>query len=322
MKRLYKITAVTLVTALFISMFCIFGSAAEVGGGVFTPTVGYPYASSLIYGDDTLVIDINWIEDYPELFFYRYQVPSDSIFWVTRNYSGGKYYYMLNILSNEPVMSYVANLNNNTYQYEVAEMTNYGPAYGYSYWHYQSVSYSNNYTFLCRATKKWEVPSGLTLGSGVVLVENTVWTYPTVEYVQNNQQHQEVMTELQNGFQAIDNRLESGFSSVNQGLQEGFSSVNEAITNAAGEIINAGSDMPTLDTNNDWMNDSLTKVNEWVSQLEAFEEQMEAAEEENSENMAHAKSFLDGFFDVLPKPLIAVLTLGLVMIVVVKVIGR
>lgn len=80
--------------------------------------------------------------------------------------------------------------------------------------------------------------------------------------------------------------------------------------------------MPTLDTNNDWMNDSLTKVNEWVSSLEAFEEQMDAAEEENSENMAQAKTFLSSFFSKIPKGIIAVLTLALVMIVTVKVVGR
>ncbi len=124
------------------------------------------------------------------------------------------------------------------------------------------------------------------------------------------------------GFSRVDAAIGEAADRVEGAITNAANQIQQAITNAAGEIINAGSDMPTLDTNNDWMNDSLTKVNEWVSQLEAFEQQMNAAQEENSSNMAQAKTFLNGFFEVVPGGVIAALTLFLVMIVVVKVVGR
>lgn len=116
--------------------------------------------------------------------------------------------------------------------------------------------------------------------------------------------------------------MREGFTAVIDSINSNAANIQQAITNVAGEIINAGSDMPTLDTNNDWMNDSLTKVNEWLSQMQAFEEQMKKAEEENSENMAQASNVINGFFDIMPKPIIAVVIMAAVMIVVVKGIGR
>ncbi len=105
-------------------------------------------------------------------------------------------------------------------------------------------------------------------------------------------------------------------------INNAASKIEGAITEAVDDIINAGSDMPTLDTNNDWMNDSLTKVNDWLSQLEDFEKQMDEAEADNAENMQQAKSFVDGFFSAVPGPIIAALTLILVVLVAVKIVGR
>lgn len=127
---------------------------------------------------------------------------------------------------------------------------------------------------------------------------------------------------LNDRLDTFDSNVVQGFESVNNSINNGVTQVQQAIDNAVDNIINYGSEMPTLDTNNDWMNDSLTKVNEWVSSLGEFKEQMNEAKEENSENMEKAGSFLSGLFEVIPKGIIAVLTLGLVMIVVVKVIGR
>ena len=105
-------------------------------------------------------------------------------------------------------------------------------------------------------------------------------------------------------------------------INNAASQIEGAITQAVDDIINAGSDMPTLNTDNEWMNDSLTKVNDWLSQLEAFEQQMNEAEADNAENMQQAKSFVDGFFSAVPGPIIAALTLILVVLVAVKIVGR
>lgn len=150
---------------------------------------------------------------------------------------------------------------------------------------------------------------------------DTIKTYPTsgdLALIQNEKNNHN----LNNKIDRLESNVITRFEKVNDSINKGFSSVNQAITDAVDGLLNAGSDMPTLDTNNDWMNDSLTKVNQWVSQLEAFEEQMNDAQEENSSNMAQAKTFLNGFFEVVPGGVIAALTLFLVMIVVVKVVGR
>lgn len=116
--------------------------------------------------------------------------------------------------------------------------------------------------------------------------------------------------------------INNASSQIQSGINNAASQIEGAITEAVDDLINAGSDMPTLDTDNEWMNDSLTKVNNWLSQLEDFEKQMDEAEADNAENMAQAKSFVDGFFSAVPGPIIAALTLILVVLVAVKIVGR
>lgn len=309
MKRLYKIIAVTLVTALLIFGLSLNVFAFEVYDGWFFPTDDYPTSSSLIYGPDTLVIDINYYADAPQTLYYRFQASSDSIFWVTENYANGKYNYILNICSNNPIYSYTVRRDNG---YDgVTTAFSKGSSYGYEYWYYEAVSLSGVIPFDCFSTKNYQTPSNLSLGSGVSLVKNIIQVYPSATDIQNIENYDKLSNQLKENFTSIDNRLEEGFASVNQG-----------ITQAVNDILNAGSDMPTLDTDNSWMNDSLTKVNEWLSTLEEFDKQMDAAEQENSENMAQAKSFLSSFFSKIPKGIVAALTLALVMIVAVKAVGR
>lgn len=302
--KLKSILAVTIVTAFFISIFSFSSYAAELGGGVLTTTPAYPNAENLIWGEDTLVIDINYNKDSANYYFYRYQCPPDSKYCVTRTYQSAtkKYNYVLHIFSNEPVKSYTITTANPNYQGTVADYGEYNTTWnGFSYYTTQVVSFDDTSTFLCRATSDWSVPNNFSIGSTVVIVYNTLWIYPSSSYVQNQQNHNEVMN----------------------GMIEGFSRVEDVITQVAGNILNAGaSEIPSLDTDNEWMNDSLTKMNEWLSQMNDFKQQMDDSAEENESNMAQAKTFLTGLFDVIPASIIAVLTLCLVMIVVVKVVGR
>lgn len=88
------------------------------------------------------------------------------------------------------------------------------------------------------------------------------------------------------------------------------------------EIMNAGADEPTLDINNDWMDDSLSKVNGWLDDLSGFEQQMISNREDNADNLSRAGTFLSDFFSSLPASIIAAMALCLVVIVVVKIVGR
>lgn len=297
MKRLYKITAVTLVTALFILGSSL--NAFAVDTYMFV-TQSYPDSESLIYGTNTIVVDINLFEDSSDDVFSRYQLNSGSRYWIQQSYSGGKYVYSLFLLSNSLIYNYAVSREDawNDTARSVYSTTN---AFGYNYMYVEEVSFYDDDVFICNATMNSNRPSNASIGSGYTEFTNIhVISYPSASYLQNIKEFEKLHAEM----------------------SEGFSSVNNAITQAVDDIINAGSNMPGLDTDNSWMNDSLTKVNEWVSSLESFEEQMDAAEEENAENMANAKTFLSSFFSKIPKGIIAVLTLALVMIVAVKVVGR
>lgn len=111
-------------------------------------------------------------------------------------------------------------------------------------------------------------------------------------------------------------------SEVNANNDKNAAEIKEAIDNAVTEIINVGSDLPELSTALDWMDEALTKVNGWLDSLDDFNDQMDDNLAENEENMNNASNFIKGFFNVVPSALIAVFSLILVMIVVVKVVGR
>lgn len=143
-------------------------------------------------------------------------------------------------------------------------------------------------------------------------------SYPTSDVISSSN----ISNAIDEGNEKIINQLKEESQKQITAINNLGNKIENAITEAVDDIINAGSDMPTLNTDNEWMNDSLTKVNEWLSQLEGFEQQMQDAEAENSENMAEAKSFINGFFGAVPTPIISVLTLILVIIVAVKVVGR
>lgn len=111
-------------------------------------------------------------------------------------------------------------------------------------------------------------------------------------------------------------------SEVNANNDKNATEIINAIGEAVTSIISAGDDLPTLDTVNDWMNDALTKVNGWLDSLDDFNDQMDDNLSENEENLENASSFINGFFDIVPAGIVAALALVLVMIVVVKVVGR
>ena len=116
--------------------------------------------------------------------------------------------------------------------------------------------------------------------------------------------------------------IQDGFSQVYDSINNASDEIVTAVNNAADKIVNAGSNAPALNTEQNGLTEVISNLNKWVSDLGAFENQMKSNEAENSENMAQAKGFINGFFSVVPPALIACFSLFLVIIVVVKLVGR
>ena len=153
-------------------------------------------------------------------------------------------------------------------------------------------------------------------------------TYPTsadIEAIQNEQ----IKDSINNVGNVISNKLDEVESSIDKASSDIQGSINDSselitgqIVNLENSIIDAGGDIPDIDTDTSWMDESITKMNEWLSQLEEFGSQLSDSEQENAENMEQASAFLQGFFDCVPDLLKAGLMSVLVMIVVIKIIGR
>ena len=154
--------------------------------------------------------------------------------------------------------------------------------------------------------------------SGVYHLTSKTLSYPTSNDISSKNIANSIDESNQKVVEQIKAESEKQITAINNAA----SKVEGAITQAVDDIINAGSDFPTLDTDKQWMNDSLTKVNDWLSQLEDFKKQMDEAEADNAQNMEQAKSFVDGFFSAVPGPIISALTLILVGLVAVKIVGR
>ncbi len=130
-------------------------------------------------------------------------------------------------------------------------------------------------------------------------------------------------TDLINGkLDTINDNITGGVDEILGGIDSASDEIVSGINSAVDEIISGANDVPTLDTDNGWMNDSLTKINGWLEDLKVFEEQMKENEIENAENMEQAKNFLSRFFDILPAPIVVAFIMFLVVIVAVKVVGR
>lgn len=143
--------------------------------------------------------------------------------------------------------------------------------------------------------------------------------------------------ELKDSIDNLNTSMNSGFQSIVENNNTNTQAIKDSVKSAAEEIsvnvgynisvmkdslLNAGGDIEGIETDTSWMNDSVTKMNEWLSELQNFEKQLSQNEAENSENMQQASYFLNGFFDNIPTVITAVCGLCLVMIVVVKVVGR
>jgi hypothetical protein len=109
---------------------------------------------------------------------------------------------------------------------------------------------------------------------------------------------------------------------IKQNQDKNASEIISAVEEAVTQIIEAGKEMSGLDTDNNWLTEAITKLNGWLDSLDQFDSQMDENLQENQSNMEQAKTFINGFFGVMPKALVAIMSLVLVVLVVVKIIGR
>lgn len=357
--KLKSILAVTVVTALFISLFSVNVYAAETiveydfdyfNSSYFVPSPEYPNAEALPYGTNTLIYELyqrSQIRDADNNTTYALIVHRFFLDKITYN---GPYVTAFNgattcFVSNNSgdFESFVASTSTVYYQryiyapqikdgvdvyyFSPVEKAPYYKSKDGQTYNFKVLSgkWGSSSTLLnyCGVAGNYEVLYGgrdlpALISSGDILdapsdelpAYTSIWhyvgyrrSYPTsgdIANAENNKNNQQVI----------------------QHINEGVTGIVNALSQNADAIINAGSDIPSLNTDNEWMNDSLTKMNEWLSQMNDFKQQMDDSAEENASNMAQAKSFLTGLFDVIPPSIIAVLTLFLVMIVVVKVVGR
>ncbi len=356
MKRLCKITAVTLVTAFIFILACFPASAASYVTG--------PYLD-----DPAMVPPVAQSDFDSKICIFFPEGVMDSVYM-------GKYYLIVNAeycrvgyyIENNTA-HYYFEFNTDTYDQCYVFYSSLAPWAaddGYSGYNYKLINctydttlmaYGGYYEFYTCPVSDMIVGKSLAVYD-TYLVNDTFWTedfadnvnynwrptasgrvhnYPVPLITDNKSffgyedeiDDNKLMNILENnnkimveGFSRVDAAIGEAADRVEGAITNAANQIQQAITNAAGEIINAGSDMPTLDTNNDWMNDSLTKVNEWLSSLEEFDKQMDDAEAENAENMANAKTFLASFFAKIPKGIIAALLLVLVTLVGIKVVGR
>lgn len=88
------------------------------------------------------------------------------------------------------------------------------------------------------------------------------------------------------------------------------------------DLLNTGADEPTLAKPNDSVDSAFGDVNNMFDDVGNIGNQLDSNREQNQANMANAKSFISGFFGVVPTPIIIALAFVAICILIVKVIGR
>lgn len=303
------VVAVALVVAA--SLFIVPASAYSLlppasGTNKFVAGSYYPYSDELPYGSNTLVIEFQAGSVYYS--GYRYLCAPGSVYTLYAKITNYTVKFDLYIASDSPIYEGACDFRVGLEFSGNAH--NYGdPIPGYDYYFHESVSLSSSASIaFCASNTSARTVSSV---SGASIVNPTILQYPT----RGEAQHQEMQSKL--------NEIQS---SVHKDVSQAASDIKEGVSKAAGEVVsgvnNAGSDMPTLNTDDSWMNESVTKMNDWISQVDDFQYQMSRNVVENSSVMAEAHDVIDGFFDKIPTVIIIALSTALIILVVVKVVGR
>lgn len=288
----------------------------------FTPAPLFPTAEDLPFGYNSVVVEVK----YNSTTWYRFYLPNNALYYLSKPgqmHTNATLVIMLPEILGEggtPTVNrffyhtHDANYNwtsldtayatteitSNYLMYEL-QLTSYITANTYVFQsNYSSYYYDNSWVATLRAYP-----------SDTARVVSEVDRAATSLAANMESQHRSEMTqESRNHAQDMTQRSVQHSEDVSQRSAQ------------HSEIMHAGEDQASLDTNNNWMDDSLSKVNGWLDDVSGFESQMAANRAENAENMSKAGAFLDSFFGALPAAIIAAMSLCLVMIVVVKIVGR
>lgn len=273
----------------------------------FTPFSAFPYAEALPYGSGTLVFEFKYSQDSYNSVWYRFYLPPGSYLVL---YKRGQY----GGVSNACVAVYRPS-----------------PDESLVYYQYWAVSLSTGQmsTVSDVRTDRNQDSSGYYLTVLDSSIRNSDFvcysSAPAIflnDTVTFNSQLKVYPTSAQQMGSEVVSAVDGAASQISDELSKNASQISGELSQNHSEIMNAGQDQSTLDTDNNWMNDSLTKVNGWLDDLSDFEQQMSRNRVDNSVNMSKAGSFLSDFFGGLPTAIIAAMGLCLVMIVVIKIVGR
>lgn len=112
----------------------------------------------------------------------------------------------------------------------------------------------------------------------------------------------------------LGDRISTFFSNLTNSIKGFFNDLWDKIWNGDGSV-------PPFDNNNKFAQ-VIEKINEWTSKIEEFSGSIDSSADSVSGYLASATGFLNTAMGAFPAALTAVLTFGLVFIVVRKVVGR
>lgn len=295
---------------LFLIVFTIVASSFILpvsAADYFVPFSSFPYAEALPYGSGTFILEVKYSQSSTQIYWYRFYLPSGSYCILYKQGKHGSYPGVcVAVARPEPVDATV-------------------------YYQYYTINPSTGaYTFISDPmVNSWQEDAGyydINLSSSITNSTFVAYTSAPVLFIDNNTTFRSTIKQypsaaMEMATQVV-NAIDNAASQVSDEISNAGSAINSELSRNHDEIMNAGSDVPTLDTDNNWMNDSLTKVNSWLDDLSDFEQQMSRNRVDNAQNMSKAGNFLSDFFGGLPAAVIAAMALCLVIIVVIKIVGR
>lgn len=110
-----------------------------------------------------------------------------------------------------------------------------------------------------------------------------------------------------NDFTVTDITTEDLDNSINQGVDR---------------IENAGSDSPPLDTDISAFSSAIDTMNGWLDQLNEFADSIESAGDIAKDYISEGTELFNGFIGIAPAPVLALISFGIVFLVIRKIVGR
>lgn len=98
--------------------------------------------------------------------------------------------------------------------------------------------------------------------------------------------------------------------------------LDSSIDKGVDKIENAGSDSPPLDTDISAFSSAIDTMNGWLDQLNEFADSIESAGDTAKDYISKGTELFNGFMGVAPASVLALISFGIVFLVIRKVVGR